>query len=199
MTKRVLATIAVVAFLLTTSTVNATTYLDFTGNLSIYSGQPSSGSYNVLGGGTEVELINNIWTSYYLPLTVGEETILTFSYKSSEIPEIAGIGFDYDNSFSNTSNNFFITWGTQAWGTNQLNYTDTGNYTTYSIDLTAALGAGSTFNYLVLLNDDDGNAGGDGVSNSYFKAVSVTPIPGALWLLGSGLLGLVGTRKVFRK
>jgi hypothetical protein len=34
--------------------------------------------------------------------------------------------------------------------------------------------------------------------SSAFKEFSTVPIPGAVWLLGSGLIGLLGLRKKFK-
>ena len=61
--------------------------------------------------------------------------------------------------------------------------------------------ANSTLNPLTLnLNDkfDLQNAGGTS-ETSYNVVGPPVPIPGALWLLGSGLLGLIGIRRRFRK
>lgn len=78
--------------------------------------------------------------------------------------------------------------------THALNYSDTGNYVTYTIDLGAYFAQGTSFNYFVFVNDDGAEPNQDPCdgSNSYFKAVSVTPIPGALWLLRAGIFGLLG-------
>jgi len=43
-------------------------------------------------------------------------------------------------------------------------------------------------------NDNSSNRDITGIDN-----VHLTPIPGAIWLLGSGLIGFVGTRKYFKK
>jgi len=39
----------------------------------------------------------------------------------------------------------------------------------------------------------------DGMSVHVILSGSRIPIPGAIWLLGSGLIGLVGFRRKFRK
>lgn len=53
--------------------------------------------------------------------------------------------------------------------------------------------------YLTDLDNDQG--GGDGVINGWIGGniiVTAVPIPGAVWLFGSGLIGLVGIRRKFR-
>lgn len=51
--------------------------------------------------------------------------------------------------------------------------------------------------FLIGFNDNGGWSAGDGDMNEplLYGKVSPTPLPAALWLMGTGLLGLVGVRK----
>ena len=72
-------------------------------------------------------------------------------------------------------------------------YQEGSGLVTYTIPLNF-LGVGNYFDFLVFINDEDDINGTSG----YFCDVSIssaTPIPGAVWLLGSGLVGLVGFRR----
>ena len=50
----------------------------------------------------------------------------------------------------------------------------------------------------VILGLDDGGAGPDGDYDDLILAFRAVPIPGAVWLLGSGLIGLIGLRRKFQ-
>jgi len=71
------------------------------------------------------------------------------------------------------------------------------------IDLKALLGTSSSFSYLTaaITINDKGQIVGQGVTtngNTHAFLMTPVPIPGAVWLLGSGLAGLAGLRR-FRK
>lgn len=44
-----------------------------------------------------------------------------------------------------------------------------------------------------------GTGGGNLEAGNFGVQISTIPVPGAMWLLGSGLIGLVGLRRKFRK
>lgn len=182
--------------------------IDFSNPLP-YTGQPTTGT--AASDGSSLTLTGNIWTAFAFdtPFSVKENSVLSFNYRSDELPEIAAIGFDNDTQFNYSldAKNAVKFAGTQGpnWPEYILapKYTEGSGFASYSILLTDFLNLGDTFSYLVFLNDDDAvfSAGGDGSSFSVFSDVSVspTPIPGAIWLLGSGMLGLAGVRRRFSR
>jgi len=62
-----------------------------------------------------------------------------------------------------------------------------------------------TANYFATLNTDgtsflNGSWNGSGIpSNDWSATVSAVPVPGAIWLFGSGLIGLIGISKKNKK
>ena len=67
---------------------------------------------------------------------------------------------------------------------------DGGNFVTYA--LTHILDLNLTGTDFLFRN---GNAGETGGEQFYITAINTTPIPAAVWLFGSGLMGLVGMKK----
>ena len=187
-------------------------------NPSNYSGQTSTLAYSTASPST-LALQGNVWAVIDLgiPFTVQADSVLTFTYSSTLLPEIAGIVFDNPRSASVLAPHFghvddephaFCFGGTDLWypntsrgwpgaAYNSADYTegDYGTEMTFTFSLASILGVGNTYQYMIFVNDDDGS-GIDG--NGCFSNVSIssaTPIPGAVWLLGSGLAGLVGLRR----
>lgn len=153
------------------------------------------------GTTSSLTLTGNTWAVIALEstFTVKSDSILTFSYESNAMPEIAAIVFDISQSYdaSQDKPHAISLGGTDGWP--GVAYQMTPPYqagdglVTYTIPLDF-LGVGNYFNYMVFANDKDSGSGASG----YFSNVSITsatPIPGAVWLLGSGLVGLIGLRK----
>lgn len=159
-------------------------------------------AYSVLDSGATLHLYGNTWKCVALDLVVAADSVLTFEYKSTIEGEVQGIGFDLNHGVD--PEHAFQVFGTDYWS---AGYHDFDDYTLadgwkkYTIDLTNYMSVGSHQWYLVFVNDDDGSGLPKG--ESYFRNVrvggAITPVPGAVWLLGTGLLGLLGLRRRKRK
>ena len=79
-----------------------------------------------------------------------------------------------------------------------INWTFLGNINNQSSDGSATVTFSGTYAFLKVVDATALNGGtiGDGYDIDAVK-VNSTPIPGAAWLLGSGLIGLVGLRRRF--
>jgi hypothetical protein len=102
------------------------------------------------------------------------------------------VTFDYAITNASSGTSF------QVYGLNPSTYDEPFNFITYSgsgqFDQTLSLLAGEQLSIMV----NAGGAGGPAVNLTNINA-SPVPIPAAAWLLGSGLIGLVGLRRRFKK
>ena len=145
--------------------------------LASYSNQDADGTNNVLDNGSTLQLVNNTWKRTTQTFNITANTVVEFEFMSDNEGEIHGIGFDENNNLS--SNRIFKVHGTQNWGiTTYDNYSNVGNYVTYTIPVGNSY-TGSSM-YLILVNDNDGGSG----NNSNFRNVRVYENSGAR----SGLL-----------
>lgn len=156
-----------------------------------------SSSYSILDSGSTLYLFGNTWKAVALDLTVAANSVLTFDFMSTVQGEIHAVGLDTNLSMNpDVSIQFF---GTQSGGMNQYYAPDIyslgDGWSTYTFKLTDYLPVGTHTVYLLFVNDDDTSSV---IGESYFSNVKVgaVPLPGALLLFGSGLLGLVGLRRV---
>jgi len=144
---------------------SGTTSIDGNGNVTIgdsdmesYGGQDASGSATVASDGSSVTLAGNTWKKVPLAYSVTSNTILEVTINASDTGEIAGIGLDNDNSFSDTARIF------QLGGSQNFNNgiaispsysAGTGN-ATYVIDVGAHYTG--AMNWLTFVADDDANS-----------------------------------------
>ncbi len=147
--------------------------------------QPASGSHSGPPDGTETPGIDKPWPHFGntgLHYTVGPTNVLSASGNTANV--------DF-SGWTVTWNGIITPLGGGAWGTNAngvANVTcgvDCGNGDTYSLYYTATVSNGDPWNnvpYRLTLKG----------------TVTAVPVPAALWLLGSGLLGLVGVARVKR-
>ncbi len=147
--------------------------------------QAASGSHTGAPNGTENPGIDKPW------LFFGNTGL---DYTSSPTNVLTAAGNTADVDFSGWT----VTWNSiasipmsgGAWGTNAsgvANVTcgvDCGNGDTYSLYYTATVPAGSPSGF-----------GGVKYRLNLKGTVSEIPVPAAIWLLGSGLLGLVGVAR----
>lgn len=107
-------------------------------------------------------LDDNMWKRIAFGDTITADTILEFDFRSTNIPEIAGIGFDNDTSFANSNDQFFL-YGTQLGGLSYaapiptFQYDGSGDW----VHVTIPVGTYFTgnFSHMTFFADDDG--GGD--------------------------------------
>ncbi len=147
--------------------------------------QPASGSHNGLPNGTETPGIDKPWA-------FGANTGMDYTATPTNVLTAAGNTADVDFS------GWTLTWNGipsipmagGAWGTNAngvANVTcgvDCGNGDTYSLYYTATVPANHPSGF------------GDVKYRLTLQGtVTAIPVPAAIWLLGSGLLGLVGVAR----
>ncbi|MGB3723137.1 MAG: hypothetical protein WA979_10015, partial [Pacificimonas sp.] len=108
--------------------------------------------------GTTLTIDGNSWKKTAVDYDVTDETILTFSFRSSIEGEMQGIGFDTDNAQSGKQ--FFQLFGTQSYGIDDLTYTGDGEWQTFEIRLGDY--TSGEIEWLTFINDDDSTRGGIG-------------------------------------
>jgi hypothetical protein len=96
------------------ATAGSAATIDFDAqNLESYvDGQDKLPEFDVQDDGATLHLGGNTWKAVDFPYTVTEDTILEFEFRSNGEGEAHGIGFDTDDTWSNTQ--FFRVFGTQT-------------------------------------------------------------------------------------
>jgi hypothetical protein len=113
-------------------------------------------------------------------------------------------GTTYDLSFwsGNVVGNIFGTTTTVnvlVNGTQILAAENTGGATTQNwLQFTISFMATESTTTLAFLNGDPVSDNHNGLDNVVLTEATPIPIPGAIWLLGSGLIGLIGLKRKFR-
>jgi hypothetical protein len=200
------------AFLLTFSVAGAgvasTITLDLGQTLIPYANQGSIGAASYDHDTGILTFEGDTWQALTLNTPITSDSIVSFDFRSDLQGEIHGIGFDSNTNFvAEDSKNFFHLYGTQKregpwWVANDqysylgaTHYPDTNGWVRYTIPL-SGLTPGIDFNYLIFVNDND-KPGAQNNVHSEFRNFTVTsvPVPAAAWLLGAGLLGLIGIRR----
>ncbi len=142
--------------------------VDFTVDIQeSYGGGQDQGTVAVQDGGATIELNNNAWKMIAMNYTVTPNTVVEFDFRSTQIGEIHGVGFDNNTSIS--SNYTFQVYGTQNWG--NLTYDTYNSNGTYE-HFTIPIGSYYTgqFNYFFFVTDHDGGAKN---GNSFFSNLQI--------------------------
>ncbi|MDJ0509046.1 MAG: Ig-like domain-containing protein, partial [Crocosphaera sp.] len=106
----------------------------------------------------------NTWKALVIDYNITPNTVLNFDFKSNQIGEIQGLGFDDDLGLSNDK--IFNLYGSQnTWGIRDFNYTNINDWQSFEINLGSFITG--DINYLILTNDDDANAN----ANSQFRNI----------------------------
>ncbi len=125
-------------------------------------GQDSGIPATIIESGFGVVFDDNVWRRYQVDYDVTADTILEFDFRSTNMPEIAAIGFDNDSDFSNSNSQFFL-YGSQTGGISYsapvatYQYDGSGDWVHVSIP--AGTYFTGNFSHLTFITDDDG--GGD--------------------------------------
>ncbi len=142
-------------------------FLDFDDNANFINyggGQDSGVPVTIIEDGHGVIFDDNAWRRFPVNYNVTANTIIEFDFRSTNIPEIAAISFDDDNTFNNDPFHFFL-YGTQLGGvpyaapTPTFEYDGSGDW----VHVTIPVGTFYTGNFphIGIIADDDG-PGDDG-------------------------------------
>tara|TARA_R100000027_G_scaffold67677_2_gene67678 strand:+ start:4512 stop:6737 length:2226 start_codon:yes stop_codon:yes gene_type:complete len=131
-------------------------------NLSDYGNQTASGTATLEQNDTAVHLEGNIWRKYPFTYTFTANTMLEVTVDASEVGEVIGIGFDTDNSYTNSTTNWMLG-GSQALPSQfqavSPAYSEGEGAVTYVIPVGSYFTG--TRNYITLIADDDAAAAAD--------------------------------------
>ena len=130
---------------------------------------PASGT-PVVTGNNQVSFSGNLWKRVPFNYSVTAETVITFDYRSTLIPEVSTIGFDNDTNFGNDNRRFWI-YGTQTSGITYAapyptyDYSGSGAWETIEIPVGAFFTG--NFTHMTFVNDDDGGP----LGNSAYRTI----------------------------
>ena len=119
---------------------------------------PASGT-PVVTGNNQVSFSGNLWKRMAFNYTITPDTVMTFDYRSTLIPEVSTIGFDNDTNFGNDNTRFWI-YGTQTSGITYAapfpTYDYSGSGAWETIEIPVGTFFTGSFSYINFVNDDDG-------------------------------------------
>ncbi|WP_421798105.1 M12 family metallo-peptidase [Haliscomenobacter sp.] len=140
-----------------------------------FGGSQDGGSASIADAGKTLVINNNAWKAVAINYAVTTKTFLEFEFRSTQLGEIHGIGFDDDENISSPYT--FQLWGSQTWGiADYRNYTGNGQWKKYTIPVGKFYTG--TFNRLFFAVDKDA---APFASESQFRNVRIyeeTPCPG---------------------
>ena len=122
---------------------------------------------STLVNGTSVELNGNNWKSVAFDYEVTDFTVMSFDFKSNNQGEVHGIGLDNDND--HTTDEAIRIYGSQSWGQDGPDYSGTGSFESFEIDLSDYYTVGNVFSALTFVGDDDASSS----SNSVFENIQI--------------------------
>ena len=125
-------------------------------NLSGFGGFQDRGQAEVSDDGTAITLLGNAWKATLEDITVTADTVMTFELNVEDAGEILGIAFETDNVLSATRSFQFA--GSQTWAAHQDYRYDEAAGGTQTITVNVGQHFTGTFDRLVFIGDDDGNA-----------------------------------------
>ncbi|AJP43674.1 hypothetical protein EP12_08350 [Alteromonas australica] len=134
-----------------------------------YGSQATSGGYNILDSGNELEVFGNYWaTLSSVPVSALDNSILTLEFMTTEVGEVNGIGFDNDEVISN-GGLYFDFGGTQTFGNEDFAqtlvagvwYTIVIDFSNYDL---------SSYDTMLFIADQDDS----GTTDSFFRNLEFT-------------------------
>lgn len=97
-----------------------------------FGGSQDGGTASIAEAGKTLIIKNNAWKAVALNYQVTAKTFLEFEFRSTQLGEIHGIGFDNDENISSPYT--FQLWGSQTWGIAEYrNYEGNGQWKKYTI------------------------------------------------------------------
>lgn len=121
-------------------------------------GRPTTAT--VSPDGSELELAGNVWKKFDINYTLTADTVLSFEFRTDNIQEIHGIGFDDDTSIADSVFGFQLA-GTQVWGGMDQTfrtYQEGDGWVRFDIPVGSTY-TGAIQNMIFVLDDDGGDAG----------------------------------------
>jgi hypothetical protein len=139
--------------------------------------------FEVLYGGAGIRLEGNTWRRTVGGYTITPNTVLEFTYESTAVGEIQGIGFDTDTGPS--QNRTFRLAGTQNWGINDFVYNTGSGPQSFTIPVGQYF-QGTNMN-LILVNDHDGGVADSDGTFSNVRIFEAPPPPSPPVIVNPGL------------
>lgn len=140
-----------------------------------FGGSQDGGTATIADAGKTLIIKNNAWKAVAINYTVTAKTFIEFEFRSTQLGEIHGIGFDDDENISSPFT--FQLWGSQTWGIAEFrNYEGNSQWKKYTIPV-GKFYTGAT-NRLFFAADIDA---APFTSESQFRNVRIyeeTPCPG---------------------
>jgi hypothetical protein len=152
-------------------------------------------STGFVNGNTEI--------GYFWSVARGDSVSQTFS--GTGLSSVNDLSLNLDVPYNSLSSGAFVSWDIF------VNNTDVGNWVWHDVDGTGSVALHYTFadivgsgTYTIAMKVMNEVAVGQGsitlgVPGTMTLQSSAVPIPGAIWLFGSGIVGLIGLRKKFKK
>ena len=164
--------------------------VDLSGGVA-YNGQFTSGTFTPSNSGSVLTMQGDNWIAFKGPFEINADTVIEIMFSSSNVREIHGFGFDDDLNFSfnQQTNRVFQLAGTQRnFGIQDFN-TYTGGGVSQSFSIPVGQYFTGTFNYFLLINDDDNTSNASSVFGANISANAVNA-PSHVALFALGLMGL---------
>jgi len=97
-----------------------------------FGGSQDGGTATIADAGKTLIIKNNAWKAVAINYTVTAKTFIEFEFRSTQLGEIHGIGFDDDENISSPFT--FQLWGSQTWGIAEFrNYEGNSQWKKYTI------------------------------------------------------------------
>lgn len=142
-------------------------------NLVAYSAD-SSGTVYVDSNGCSAYMTGNIWRMTSETFNITADSVVEFDFASNGSAEIAGIGFDEDNSASDTR--VFKLDGSQDWGITDFSYNGNGDLESFSIPV-GEFYTGNGMGFVLANDKDEGLADNQVLISNVVITRAATPTP----------------------